>query len=292
MRDGSTTFDCGYKSSIITIATLYDMGKADTRDLVHFSGIYFNKLPVQLHAFPYFGFMFSHWVLNGELKKGRIIQLELPASENKLKAIFIDSINPVSKQLVINELGIHDSLCGDWIELYNPSDQDLDLSNFLLVKNAEKTQLFPELILPAKDFVILAKHAQKLRKQHPAISSAIIDLELSLGNQATLMIFDAHFTPVDSIAYDLDTIKIDSVFTHLSLMSFEYDNADFLNWERNIYRSSPGQVNPRYLQIEKEKEWELFIQQLKIGLLATFVFAGLVFLILRLRKKKNAFRQA
>ena len=94
-------------------------------------GEYFSDIPVSIKAVPEFGYEFSHWGNQSELITDSV---NLLVDHNMtMVAHFSEMQNPYQNMVVINEINYHSSDdfdSGDWVELYNHSNLDIDISQW------------------------------------------------------------------------------------------------------------------------------------------------------------------
>ena len=94
------------------------------------SGDYFEDVPITLKAIAESGSEFSHW--SGDVNSTEF-EIEVNVTENfEIEAHFVSSSG---LNLVINEINYKSSDnfdTGDWVELYNPNQDDMDISGWIL----------------------------------------------------------------------------------------------------------------------------------------------------------------
>ena len=94
------------------------------------SGDYFSDVPISIKAVPKFGYQFSHWETSPSLSDSVNLFLN---QDMTMIANFSQIQNPFQELVVINEINYHSSDdfdSGDWVELYNNSNQDIDISQW------------------------------------------------------------------------------------------------------------------------------------------------------------------
>jgi len=209
------------------------------------SGIYFHAIPIQLSAYPKPGFEFSHWT--GDISS-EDQQIEIsPLKELTLIAHFKKATAPVH-EIVINEINYNspdDPDAGDWIELFNTSSEDLDLSGwFFKDDNDDHSFEFPEnTIIQANGFLVLSKDPEDFANVHPGAAEYIgpFDFGLSSGGDE-VRIFDNNGDLVDSVSYQTSSPwpeEANGQGPTLELLSPELDNTKEGSW-----RAFPGYGTP------------------------------------------------
>lgn len=215
-----------------------------------FKGYYFQNLRIELKAEPYFDNLFSHWEINGQ-KAGNNRRLELGFDSEKIniKAVFVKGISKDVNKMIINEISCRDSNSGDWIEFYNNSNTDLNVKGWTVIDESKNSFVFPDVVIPAKDYLVVCKEEEKFRKMFPDKINFIGKLGFGLGaKRDRIEVYDGLGLPIDSVSYNVGASK-DSVFLSLALRDFESDNSNFKrNWKYDKKGGSPGKINPQYLQ--------------------------------------------
>lgn len=265
-------------------------GTVELNDVVQinkeFKGVYFQKLPVTVKAKPYFGCQFSHWEMDSERMDGKELSIRFSDTLHTLKAIFVTGEHPAVRQMIINEISCADSASGDWIEFYNDSDQDLDISDWKIVSNSKDIFTFPASAnIKAKDYIVVCKNEARFKKAFPSCKNFISGLPFGLSsNKDVVMIYDNEDNPVDSIGYNFPKDSIGLIQT-IVLRDFHLDNNEINSWEKLQRSGSPASVNPDYIKVKEQKEWERFLDYVKIGGITAAIFILIVTAYIMVRKQ-------
>lgn len=251
-----------------------------------FKGIYFQKLPVTVKAKPYFGCQFSHWEMDNERIDGKELSIRFSDTLHTLKAIFVRGEHPAVHQMIINEISCADSASGDWIEFYNNSDKDLDISNWKIISNNKDIFTFPSSAsIKAKDYIVVCKNERRFQKAFPSCKNFIGGLPFGLSsNKDVVMLYDNAYNPVDSIGYNFPKDSVGLVQT-IVLRDFHLDNNEIKSWKKLQRSGSPASVNPDYIKIKEQKEWERFLDYVKIGGITAAIFVLIVAAYIMVRKQ-------
>lgn len=247
----------------------------------HFSGLYFENLPVRLTAIPDFGYRFSHWegVLKGEKDHTMEIVLEGKNLHN-ITAVFEKYEHPLAGQIMINEISCNNKKTGDWVELYNDSKETVNLRDWYFTDKKRYFNL-PNVNIRSKSYLIVCEDSIAFQKHFPKITNVAGNFGFGLGKRRERVgLFDSHGASIDSVAYDVP--PTDSIFTLGLLLPF-LDNGNADNWEMNMGKGTPNRPNPYYLEssIKADQEWWM-----RLGVGIGVFICGL--LLLMMRKKRTA----
>ena len=226
-------------------------------DVNDWEGDYFQNVPIQISAVARPGYVFSHW-------EGIPSSFTLPSIEINMQSfttvrpVFEVSSNP---NLVINEINYNSSDdfdTGDWVELYNQSNSNLDVSNWVMKDdNDDHIFEFPlGTVMSAEGFLILTRDQTNFLAFHPDVSHVIGDFDfgLSSGGDA-VRLFDADGNLVDIVNYlpeaPWPVLPNGEGFT-LELLSPDLDNSLPENWSPVNVNGSPDQENVSVSTLQQE----------------------------------------
>ena len=251
-----------------------------------FRGIYFDKLPASLKAKPYFDCVFSHWEVDGERIEGKDLAFRFSDTLHHIKAIFKKGKHPASQQMIINEISISDTSSGDWLEFYNDTDESLDISQWQIASLGKKVFVFPEgTSIEPKDYIVVCKNQTKFQAAFPTCKNYLGGLPFGLSQEKeSIMLYDREDNPVDSVGYAFHKDSVGKAQT-LVLRDFTLDNDFIENWNKLQRSGSPASINPDYVQLKKIKEWNQFLEYIKIGGITTVIFVIIVMAYIMVRKQ-------
>lgn len=237
---------------------------------------YFKGIPVKFEAVPNFGFRFSHWEGVNVPDSIHTFQLTFERKDEfEIKAVFEPYKHPLAGQVVINEVSCNNKKTGDWIELYNRTDESVNINNWILTDLKNEFR-FPNFTIPAKSYVIVSEKENKLRKSNPNQLGIIGDIGYGLSKRReVIQLYSHQGDMVDSIGYLLE--PTDSVFTY-NLLLPDLDNGDEENWVMSPGLGTPGSGNPYYIESKVRMEQERYV---KMGALAGLVVILLFLLGIR-----------
>lgn len=171
---------------------------------------YVSGLPVQVEAIPAKGFVFSHW---SDTAEGAVRWID-PAGTEAITAFFqpdtgeFVQIHPhINEFLASNEQQSHDAKkeYDDWIELYNPFDQPIDLSGYFITDEAGKfkTQI------PIESGLKIPPHGFRVFWADDEEDEGIYHLGFKLSKEGeAIYLFAPDSTLVDSVVYSDQTTDV------------------------------------------------------------------------------------
>lgn len=245
-------------------------------------GTYFDKIPVHLKAIPQFGYKFSHWDGVNQNNTSSAINLKLEDESYTITAVFEVSVNPLEEKIIFNEVCPNNKLSGDWIELYNSSNEDVSLGGWYFLDTDGEFEI-PSCTLKSGGYLVICQDTTMFKSQFPEATNLVGNIPFGLSKKKErLQLFTKDGAPIDSIYYEL--LPRDSSFT-LSLLLPYLDNTDAENWELRKGVGSPKAPNPTYLE-SRAKKWR---GQLILGLsIAALVL--LYLLIMMIYRNRHHFK--
>ncbi len=215
------------------------------------TGEYFSDVPLDVKAIALPGYQFSHWEGIGGSDPERTVSL---LNDLELTAVFIP-LDPGDGALVINEINYHSSNdydCGDWIELYNGTQQSVDLSGWIVSDGSDENQfMIPEFELPSNAYIIVCNDSTAFRTVHGPSASLVGDLDFNFSNGGELIrIFNADNMLVDSVRYDDEApwpVEPDGEGPTLELTNPALDNSLSTSWAVSDEQGTPGFQNSRFV---------------------------------------------
>lgn len=157
-------------------------------DSLPWNGYYFDGNPVEISAIANPGFQFDHWENNSVIPFEQLNNpyLDLNVSQNSIfKAVFEgQSIDPT---IIISEINYHpDSSLngGNWIEIYNYGNTDIQLDSWKLKsKKFYETYEIPlTTTIKPKEFLVICEDTTKFKEIYPNIDNFIGSIEFAWDN--------------------------------------------------------------------------------------------------------------
>ena len=229
------------------------------------NGDYFETVPIELKAISEAGFEFSHWT-GVSSSTDAIIKFDL-INDIHITPVFI--ISSATNNIVINEINYKSSDNfdpGDWVELYNPSNEDINVSDWILKDDDDSHAfIFPNgTIIQAEDFLILTKKESDFTNAFPDITNVIGDFDFGLGSKNdAVRLYDSNEVIQDEVFYSSNAPWPEcakGLGPTLELVSPELDNSLSENWDCINAFGSPGKANDLQLGVDdfNSKTFELY----------------------------------
>ncbi len=157
--------------------------------------------------------------------------------------------------IVINEIMYADNISdgrNDWIELYNSTDENINLSGWLITdEDSTHTFVFPEgTEVNADDYLVVCSDTALFNAVYDGVKYVIGDLDFGLGNTDKVRLFDALSTLRAFVSY---TDSYPWPFTEdNSAVSIELKNPAYINyrtvdWAASGEWGTPGRKNKSFV---------------------------------------------
>ncbi|NRB61706.1 MAG: CotH kinase family protein [Saprospiraceae bacterium] len=219
-----------------------------TIEVEDWEGDYFQDVPITVTAYAKPGYVFSHWIGIPDVFSEASVQINMQLNMT-IRPVF-QPINTAA--VVINEINYNaaaDFDTGDWIELYNRSADDLNLSGWVM-KDSDDSHSFvlPEgTVIEAEGFLILTRDEARFLSVFPETQTVIGDFDFGLSsNGDAVRLYDIDEILVDEVYYLPDapwpSLPNGEGYT-LELLSPELDNSLPENWSAINLHGSPNRAN-------------------------------------------------
>ena len=215
------------------------------------NGYYFPTIPIEARAIPNEGFQFSSWLEFPDSNATIHVQVTDPFT---LTAVFIPT-NLSSGTTVINEINYNSSddyNSDDWVELINPGEIEIDISDWILKDddNSHGYTIPDETVIQPNNYLVLAKDMNLFSSNYPDINNVIGPFDFSLsGGGDQVRIFDNAGVLIDSVQYDdIDPwpVEPDGNGPTLELINPTLDNLLSESWAASTDNGTPGAQNSTY----------------------------------------------
>ncbi|NJN77648.1 MAG: lamin tail domain-containing protein [Saprospiraceae bacterium] len=199
----------------------------------------------------------------------------------KLKAVFIPATTSLIGKIVINEISANNERTGDWVELYNLSDETVDLTDWIF-RDSKHDFIIPSGKIEPKDYVILCQSTTAFKKVFPDERKLIGDFAFGLNKSSEVLeLYSVDNAGIDSVVYELS--DMDNAFT-LSLKLPDSDNSVLSHWDIMMGLGSPNAPNPSYITYLDEQQQQQQ-QLMTYGGLAILLSLGIGFMIWRRKRQ-------
>ena len=211
-----------------------------------FTGKYFKTVQIKLSAKPNPGFIFEGW-------KGISLNPDINITltrDTVLEAVFVKDA-AANQNVVINEINYKSSSssdCGDWVELYNNGNEEVNFKNWKF-RDSIDTHVFvlPEISLAPDSFIVLVNDSVKFRTVFPDISNMIGYFSFGLSSVSEVVrLYNENETLIDSISFSSSApwpIEPNGTGATLALINPDLDNTLPENWKTSTTPGTPGKIN-------------------------------------------------
>ena len=215
-------------------------------------GSYFIGQSLQLIPKPNPGYTFIGWSGDIISSKDTLI-IDVNTSQTISANYKLNSNHP---QVVINEINYNSSNSfdtEDWIELFNNSDEIIDLSNWILKDEIDSNQFVikPGTNLSPNNYLILSRDTLSFRSYYKNNINLIGNFDFGLNNSGDLVrLFDSSGLLVDSLRYDDSDpwpAEADGSGSTLELINPELDNSSYSSWKNSDGFGTPSELNSTYI---------------------------------------------
>jgi CotH kinase protein/Lamin Tail Domain/Chitobiase/beta-hexosaminidase C-terminal domain/Divergent InlB B-repeat domain len=219
-------------------------------DSLPWTGIYFSDYQVSITAIPAEGYEFNGWT--GYLESDEISLSIQDSFDVYLVANFKEIGGDIPLSPVINEINYNSSVdltAGDWVEIYNPSEDEMDLSGWHFKDSDDAHDFeFPQnYILGAKQYVVLCQDLGTFTNSFPNVANFLGQFDFGLsGSGEKIRLMDNTLALIDSLEYGVEDpwpVEPNGTGPTLSLKNPGMDNTLAENWAASSGNGTPGIVN-------------------------------------------------
>ncbi len=257
MRD---FFHCGEDGSLKIYSNAGGKIQVNSLELTSnefpWSGVYFQDNTVHVKAIPNPGYKFTGW--SGDVQTtNESLSFNITRS-TELTANFSPD-GGSAENIVINEINYNSSESfdsGDWIELYNPTDEEINIGGWYFSDSddAHKFYFPSETILGVNQYIVLVENENAFTSLFPDVNNYISEVGFGLSGSGEFMkIVDTNGQIIDSLTYDDKTPwpeEPDGNGATLELFDALLDNSLGENWRASTGNGTPGKVNSVVSSVE------------------------------------------
>ena len=224
------------------------------------TGSYFNNVPITLEALPYPGYHFVRW--DGTQSSNSSIITVNANSNINFTAVFEPDTDLLNNDIVINEINYNSTATfdtKDWVELYNKSNNSVDMSGWVIKdSDTSHSYIFPNgFTLSPGSFVVIAEDTAALKSLFPNVNNAIGNLSFGFSSKGEVIkLFNNNIVLVDSVKYNDKfpwPVEANGAGSTLELKSPSLSNITPQNWKASVDHGSPGKSNDVTTGIDDNK---------------------------------------
>jgi hypothetical protein len=218
---------------------------------------FFQNIPVRLRAMSMPGYRFVRW--EGTVTSANPETTFVFSTNTHLTAVFepapLTVTSPVINEINYKSADLFDT--DDWVELYNPSADPLDLGSWQF-RDEGNSYLFPVgTTIAGRGYLVLCRDTTKFRAlrlaEGPILGNTGIGLSAS-GERIQLV--DPGGSVVDEVTYGTQgawTSAPNGTGATLSLVNPQKDNALPAHWLPSRGYGTPGALNDVYTRVERDE---------------------------------------
>lgn len=223
----------------------------------NWQGTFFQDIEITLKAIPKHGYKFVRW--SGDMESSDEILTIAPGGNISIQAVFEkdDYINSI----VINEINYNSSPnydTEDWIELYNNSEDMVDLKGWHIT-DSEPGNLFfinEGTILESGDYLLLTRDSAAFNMNTGGGINLTGNFTFALSNGGDqIKLYDQNNFLIDSVSFDDSEpwpLEADGQGQTLSLINPDFDNALPQNWRASQKNGTPGRRNDVFVDVKDD----------------------------------------
>ncbi len=216
---------------------------------MYWHGDYFDNIPISLTAHPNPGYSFLGWT-GDTVSNEKTITINT-AFNHEITANFeaggIELTKPVFNEINYNASDDFDT--ADWVEIHNPTNDDLDLSGWIFQDDDDShVFIFPDdYILPSQGYVVLCRNFSDFSYFFPDVINFLGDFDFGLSsNGEFIRLYDAEMTLIDSVYYGVTApwpSEPNGNGPTLALKNPLLDNSLAESWAASEGHGTPGSKN-------------------------------------------------
>ncbi len=170
-------------------------------------------------------------------------------------------------RIVINEINYHSSDladAGDWVELYNPEDYDVELTGWYLQDSQlDNRFIFPiGTVIKPDDYLVICRDTMRFLGMFTDVENYIGEMGFGLsGKGETVRLKNAADEIVDIVPYDDKAPwpeQPDGNGPTLELINPDLDNVIPASWQASIGYGTPGRRNSTYRDVDTISGFKLY----------------------------------
>ena len=229
------------------------------------NGTYFMDVPVTLTGVDVPGYKFTGW--SGDvISDSTSITIDMNNTYSLIA--WFEEFAGNANSVIFNEINYKsadDFDSEDWVEIYNRSDETIDISQWQF-KDSKDDHIFnfpQNTEIQSDHYLVLCRDNAAFSVLYPEVTNCIGDFDFGLSSDGEeIRLFDQVGNVIDSLVYGVNQpwpVEPNGNGYTLSLIDPDYDNNFADNWATSSLHGTPGTEND-FLQSNPDPE-ELYISQ-------------------------------
>jgi len=227
----------------------FNLNTINLSDEFPWTGKYYENMKITIEAIPVPGYQFVGWQNSTETSQ----QIEIYPNDDTTVVALFEPLSYDEYPIVFNEISYNQDnnfASDDWIEIYNRSDGEVDLSNWIFKDNDDNhIYTFPlNTIIDEAAYLVVCSNEVLFTSTYPNVDNYLAKFNFGLSGAGELLrLYNADTVLVDSVLYD-DVLPwptdADGNGSTLELINENYNNDYGENWQASyINGGTPGEEN-------------------------------------------------
>lgn len=222
-------------------------------------GAYFPNVPIKLTALPKVGYKFVKWT--GITTGSNLSTITVAPQANLVLTAVFEYDGNHYEDIVINEISFNNNATadpGDWIELANKGQFDIDISGWKITDLDPNHQYIfgANTWLQANEHLVVSNDLAKFNSVFAVSENLFGPITFGLSNTLdAVKLYSMEGQLIDEVNYGntlpWQTAPLDELWS-LELSNPTLDNNSGLNWELSVNNGTPGMRNTPYSPNEVE----------------------------------------
>ncbi|HPR18607.1 MAG TPA: CotH kinase family protein, partial [Candidatus Cloacimonadota bacterium] len=219
-------------------------------------GEYFQNNPVTLTGLNSPGWQFVGW--SGDVISDSTSITLAMEDEYSLIAWFEPAVSYVDS-IVFNEINYNSSANfdpEDWVEIYNRSEYDIDMSGWYFSDSDDEHQMFfpAAFVLPSQSYYVLCRDTVAFAACFPNVENRIGAFDFGLSSSGEMIrLFTANAELIDYVEYGATSpwpTEPNGNGPTLALCNPGWDNTQAESWAASADHGTPGEINDVYVSTD------------------------------------------
>lgn len=219
-------------------------------------GEYFLQNPLTLTGIDVPGWEFAGW--SGDVISDST-SITLDMDDDYSLIAWFEPAGSYADSIVFNEINYNSAADfdpEDWIEIYNRSQLDIDLSGWKF-SDSDDNHIYEFLTgftLPAEEYLVICRDTNAFSALFPNVDNIVGNIDFGLSSSGEMIrLFDQTGEIIDSLAYGVNSPwppEPNGNGPTLALLNPHYDNTDPQSWAASSEHGTPGEINDVYISTD------------------------------------------